>query len=316
MTRHGCPSFWRGVAQRTNRRRRENVGSVKARPATALVLCLVFCVAPPAFGQENQDEPDGGKQLAHKIHETVEAIHAVRLERLRLQEQHESNVGEIERQIERLRDDLEKTDAAVREEAEKLHAVKAQVEQDKRAKRAAELLVSQVAASVLDAAGRMAKRVSAGIPYRKPQRQEQIGRVVEELGDSDLLVQADALTDYFSFCAEELRLAGSVHLWNEPVLLDGGKRQTHTYQVRLGLVNQFFVSEDGETVGLAARRTDREWDLQVDRSRRRQLRVILDVLQQRRPPEIVPVPCAASAVRRAAKNASDDQSSGRGTPED
>jgi len=302
--------------RKTTRRRPVKMGRVKARTAAALATCLVCCVAPPAFGQENQDETDGGKALARKIHETVEAIHAVRLERLRLQEQHKSDVGEIDRQIERLRNDLEQTDAAVREEAAKLRAVEAHVEEDKRAKQRAELVVSQAAASALDAAGGMAARVRGGIPYHKPQREERIGRVVEGLEDRDLLVQADALSNYFSFCAGELRLAGSVQLWNEPVLLDGGERQTHAYQVRLGLVSQFFVSEDGGTVGLAARQTGREWDLEVNRSRQRQLRAILDVLQQRRPPEVVAVPCPASAVCGSTKDASDGPSAGRGTAED
>ncbi len=258
------------------------------------VLLLSMCLVLPAFGQEGPNEK---KQLARRIRETVEEAHAVRLERLRLREQHQAEIAEVERHIERLKDDIEKTNTTLQEERKLVGDLEATIEKDTKIKQVTELVIARAAKIFLPAAERVKKRVDTGITYRRKERQEQIARIIEGIGNPDPQVQADSLNDYLSFLAEELRLANSVNLWNEPVLLDDGKRQKHAYQIRLGLVNHFFISEDGKTIGLAAKEADREWNLNLDDARQQQLRAVLDILQERRPPRVISVPCAISPVQ-------------------
>lgn len=251
----------------------------------ALLICLHIGV--PAPGQKALDAK---RALARKIHETIERIHTRRAERLRLREQHQAHTGEVERQIERMKDEIERTGAVLREERKRVEELGARLEAARKIKRKGERLLSKAVEVAMPSVEKMTGRVSSGIPCRRKERREQIERIMAGLRSSVLREQADALVDYSTFHAEELRLANSIDLWNEPVLLDGGKREVHAYQIRLGLVNQFFVSEDGRTIGLAVGEVGREWDLKPDPVQCRQIRTALEILQERRPPGVFSVP--------------------------
>ena len=82
-----------------------------------------------------------------------------------------------------------------------------------------------------------------------------------------------------------MRLLKTRQLTNAEVLLGGG-RTKHAYVARLGLVNELFVSEDGEIVGIAARRAAEPWRLVTDPVDRKRIVNALQMLQQRRPPRV------------------------------
>lgn len=246
------------------------------------VAGLIFCMVSSALAQSEQE-------LARKVHEAVEKIAAMRMERLSLQQGYREQLSEIETQTERLQGELGKTEAKVSEEQRTVNALETQAEQDKKIWQIAKDLLHQASGSSVRALEVVKKRVTSGIPYQRRERLRQIEQILGGLRSADIKTLAAALHDGCRFFAEELRLGRTITLWNEPVTMEDGRWQKHAYQVRLGLVNQFFISEDGQTICLAAQIPNQDWQA-ADLIQAQQLQAILAILQRRRPPQVISVP--------------------------
>ncbi len=99
---------------------------------------------------------------------------------------------------------------------------------------------------------------------------------------------ADALNEFWDALNEELRLAGTRELMSAAVDLPGGRRK-HAYRLRLGLVNEFYRTEDGESVGLASFDKD-AWRELAEGPMREVVAAAIDVLRQHRLPELQRLP--------------------------
>ena len=146
-----------------------------------------------------------------------------------------------------------------------------------------------MAKSARPIARRMALRISSGIPHRRDKRAAEFIEVDRILSLGDDKGNARALLRFWGAVAEELRLLKTRQLTNVEVPLGDG-RTKHAYVARLGLVNELFVSEDGETVGIAARRAAEPWRLVTDPVDRKRIVNALQMLQQRRPPRVELLP--------------------------
>ena len=259
---------------------------LKINKAIVFFLFLFCYIAFPVFGEEQ----DSKKQLSIKIRRTVEAIHAVRMKRLRMQEQYQARIDEIQKQIKRLEADLKDTITDVHNEKACVDKLSAGIKRFKEFNKAVTYLLTKTTNMILPVLKRMQYRVAAGIPYHRDERLARVESIIEDVSNADIMTKGEGLKNFWLFVSEELQLAKSIKLWNEPVFLEGGKRRKHAYQVRLGLVNQFFIAEDAVSIGLASKDAAGGWNMGLGELYCGKLRNALQILQQRRPPELISIP--------------------------
>ena len=97
--------------------------------------------------------------------------------------------------------------------------------------------------------------------------------------------QLNGTAAFLVFLQNELKLSNSVAFWNGPVnLLDN--KQKHAYWVRLGLINQFYMSEDGQNVNLAFLGNQHELPIIQSLKLHDQVYQAISTMQQRRRAEI------------------------------
>jgi TolA-binding protein len=228
-------------------------------------------------------EPDR-RALARKIRETVAQLQKIRAERRALQKQHENRVEELDQRIGALQRRLREVEAEAEQAQQRVDQVRDSIESGR--DRAGQLrdAIAGSAEPVGKAAERIRDRVRAGIPLRRAERTDELSSIADRAASDGATGRAGAIDDFFSFLGEELQRAGERKQWNEPVRLEGGDRRVQAYQIRVGLVSQMFVGEDGRTLGLAAKRADPPWRTGLNADVERQIRTALEILQQRRPP--------------------------------
>ncbi|MFW6032926.1 MAG: DUF3450 family protein [Phycisphaeraceae bacterium] len=256
-----------------------------------LSIVLAGWVSIAADAAPAQPAGDAESQLAREIRQTISELHDLRRARLAEAASHRSAVDALERQIDRLETDLSRIgkDAAAQEQAvADLRTRRQELEQSADA---ASELVTHAAEAAAPVAAAIEQRVSEGIPFEKAPRRSRAEAIAAGLDEPGLMEQSAALTDLWSMLDAEFRLAGGRDLWNEPVRLQQGRR-VHAYQVRLGLIGQWFVSEDRQTLGLAAPGRDQPWLLKLPGAWQTPLREAVGILREQRPPGLTPVPFA------------------------
>ena len=135
-------------------------------------------------------------------------------------------------------------------------------------------LLAETSMHALAAASEVKQRIASGIPYKRAERLATIDDVIDGLKSDDPAGRGRAIQDFWTLYIEDLRLGRSIDLWNEPVLIDGGKLRKNSYQVRLGLIGQFFISEDGEIAGIAAMEQSHDWHTDLAGFQLKQLRAV------------------------------------------
>ena len=147
------------------------------------------------------------------------------MKRLRLQKEYQKQIGKIERQIERLKSELENTKTAACEKKKMADSLETRIEHDKKMQQIAKSLFYQSGEVAKLAVEKMKKRIAIGIPYQKRKRQQQINQIIHGLQSSTPRDQAIGLNDCCRFFTEELQLGKTIALWNGPVLIESGRRQ-------------------------------------------------------------------------------------------
>ena len=249
-----------------------------------MLLGAVFVAGGlPCLGQEARDE------LARQIRQKVEQVQAVRAQYRSAQAEYEAQQAEIDKQVQRLRTDL----AAVGAEQRALGERVAQDEQSLKAQQAsagqARAAVGQMAAQSLPVVQDLQQRIERGIPFRAESRTALLGGIAGELHSGDAVAQATAMARLWSFLGEEVRLSRTTQMWNQEVPLADG-RARHAYIVRLGLVNQVLATEQQDMAGLSDTGSAGGWRMNLDSPAQQQIFDAIDVLRQRRPPQLVLVP--------------------------
>jgi hypothetical protein len=70
-------------------------------------------------------------------------------------------------------------------------------------------------------------------------------------------------------------------------MLNGGAQREHVWRLRLGLVGELFVSEDGRTRGLWS---DSAWHTDLPESIVSQIDSVFAIVREKQPPRLVGVP--------------------------
>ncbi len=242
---------------------------------------FLFCLAAVALGGPSSDTRTA---LAEKIRLQVERIQDARSAYISAQRDHAEAVVRIDAQIRKLEEDRRRLDLEVARDRKWVADLVTGLATDREKAEVAKAALEDEAARVLPVAGRMAIRIARGIPHEREKRAARFREVSK--GGSPT---ARALQNFWSAVAEELRLLKTRQLTNRMIDLGGG-RTKHAYVARLGLANEFFVSEDGEVVGIAALSGDRPWRFLDESADRDRVQSGLRILQQRRAPGIERLP--------------------------
>jgi hypothetical protein len=145
-------------------------------------------------------------------------------------------------------------------------------------------------------------RVQDGLLHDRAERVQALQRAGRLLASDEAAEQAEGIDRFLSLAEEDLRLASTIAIENRVVRLEGGRRETNAYVARVGLVSEFFVSEDRADVGLSVPGTV-EWQ-SVDGEERRPLERAVGILRGRHAPELVSVPARAGEPRQRAGSGS------------
>jgi hypothetical protein len=238
---------------------------------------------------------DGSRaELARAIRQMVEELHAVRRERLRADGQHAEELAVLERQIQRLDDELQSLESVTRSQADERAQLEKRILDENRAAASARAWIDVAADVARPIAQRAHQRVDRAAGPQRFRRAGEFGNAARLLGQSDASQRVEGLRELFRAFGEEWLPARSVTLSNEPVSLSGGEQSKHAWVVGLGFVNRLFVSEDGAVSGLWSNDPNAPWRLDMPDGTGRQIRDLLDIVRERKPPSISPVPVLIS----------------------
>ena len=146
-------------------------------------------------------------------------------------------------------------------------------------------LAKNIKVNTLSSIGKIQNNIDTGITFKQAHRQATLLQTFDDLASTDTSTQINATTHFLTFLQNELKLSNTVSFWNAPVHLPDNK-QKNAYWVRLGLVNQFFMTEDGLDVHLAGRQNTQSFPKQLKNALPNQIKDAMSIMQHRRPPEI------------------------------
>ena len=252
------------------------------------------------YGADRGRATDDTGETAQHLHAAIDEFQELRGTYLDERRRHLDELAGLDRQIARLESDRSRLAGEVRDATLRLHAVEQELTDTESSMKATQTFIGDGVERAQAAAGIIQRRIDSGIPYRRQARLEKLRRIADDLSADDVLRQAGGLERFLTVVAEEMRLMNRNEIWNALAPLDT-MRSKYAYFFRLGLVNQAFVTEDGETVGLAAMGgTDAVWVTNLDADEKRMIRRVMRILRQQQPPRIVSMPFQRQATDRPA----------------
>lgn len=264
--------------------------------AARLFVASTLLVALPSYGVSQGTDPVGESraELARAIRQVVEELHAARRERLRVDGQHAEELAVLERQVQRLEDELQSLEAVTRSQVEERAQLEKRIADENRAAASARAWVEVATDIARPIAQRARQRVDRAAGPQRLRRAGGFGNAARLLGQGDASQRVKGLRELFRAFGEEWLPARSVTLSNEPVLLSGGEQSKHAWVVGFGFVTRLFVSEDETMSGLWSNDPNDPWRLDVPDGTGRQIRDLLDIVRERQPPTISPAPVLIS----------------------
>lgn len=254
----------------------------------ALVFVAVTANLARAGSQENA-------RLAKELRSKLEALHQLRAARFSEHQAHRERLARVDRQIQRLKDDSRSVRSLVDADRALILKLKSAAQKAESERIGAALLISELADRALPIAQSTKKRIETGIPFQKDDRLARINAVVDGLADASPIKKGLAISELFSMAGEELRYARGIEFWNTRLPI--GDQKIHAYVMRMGLVNQLYISEDGLQTGVYGPQEKGLWRKTLSDEERKQVLNALRVLQGRQPPEIAPLPFASGGQK-------------------
>ncbi|MDF1661902.1 MAG: DUF3450 family protein [Planctomycetota bacterium] len=251
------------------------------------IIALVFVAVTANFARAGSRE---NARLAKQLRAKLEALHQLRAARLSEHQAHRERLARVDRQIQRLRDDTRSVRTLVDADRALIIKLKAAAKKAESERIGAALLISELSDRALPIAQSTKERIEGGIPFQKGDRLARINAVVDGLKDASPIKKGLAITELFSMAGEELRYARGIEFWNTRLPI--GEQKIHAYVMRIGLVNQIYISEDGLQTGVYGPKEKGLWRKTLSDEERVQVLNALRVLQGRQPPEIAPLPFA------------------------
>ncbi|MFW5871227.1 MAG: DUF3450 family protein [Verrucomicrobiota bacterium] len=252
-------------------------------------IALLTALACVASGEP--DAADSNRtQLARDIRETIERSDRLTLEAARLEDQRRRAMDELDTHIGRLRKDVDRTGNALEAAKQDVEDIRANIKELRSSHERSKTLLARASRLALDKVEQIHSQVASGIPYRKEERLSMLQRILEGLRNTDPVSQADALLSLWTYAGKESMTAQTIDLRNERVQIDSGRRAVHAYVVRIGLASEFFVSEDGNRIGIASGKSGEAWNEDLPDLVRGRILNTINILRAQAHPRIIPVP--------------------------
>jgi paraquat-inducible protein B len=229
-------------------------------------------------------------ELARSLHQKIEQLHELRARRLAEQKAFEQQAAALDGQIDRLQRDIAPIEEPLKPQRQAVADLEKKIAEATAALAADSATMQSAAQSLASAAVQLRDRIADGIPYRRDERARRFDALSTSLRSSDAAVQIAALADFWTAVGEELRLANTTQMWNEPLAIEGGKKQVHAYQLRIGLVNQVYLTEDAQLAGRASMKPGDAW-ISVSPTA---VRDVFDIARQQKATQLTTLPFALS----------------------
>ncbi|MFT5288309.1 MAG: hypothetical protein ACI8QS_001279 [Planctomycetota bacterium] len=256
--------------------------------ALPLALCVGLAGAP--FLLSSRGIPQDGAEDAREIRRLVDELQGLRSEQRLLEEDLAAQRTQFGEEIARLRDDLEigRARAVGATELSARRSARIDLARKLSARIEAGLKLSAGEASQLCKA--LGASIAEGIPFQREERAARLALIATELtGEPE--ERARGLVELLGVLSEELRLAETTEERSIQLELPDGRR-VHAYVVRLGLLQEAFVTEDGVDAGLSV--PGGTWRTDLNAGERAAVENLVASARGHRAAELVPLPLTGS----------------------
>lgn len=249
---------------------------------------LSFCAPLAAqVAQATQDQQPA--QLARQIRDAVTQLQDFRQQRLGEQREHERLADELQQQVARLEADLAQSQAMVVQNEQRLASLQEELSALRTNAQQVTAQLEETVNAARTTASAMHGRLTTAIPSLRALA-PQLERIINRLQSQHAAGRAEALADLYTFASDQLRRHREIDLDNRLIELPGSDLAAHAYVLRLGSINEIYVSEDGRELGIAARNAAQPWATDLSGSHRRQLLEVLSIVRQQTGAHIAAVP--------------------------
>jgi len=256
-----------------------------------IAILLILLSLLPWTGAAGEDPARA--RIAAQIRLAISRLHSQRsAQRRQLQELQQAQKL-LDSQLDRLARQLDRAKVRDQDQRAALASLETELEQQRQDSGKARDFLLGLCQSATVTAKRMKARIAKGIPAHRPARLARAEIALRELGAGAFPRRSAGLAELCTLAGDELRLARSISLESAPVRL-GPSLQINAYRLRLGLVSELFLSEDGRRLGLSS---PAGWITELSPARQALLRRTIDAVQGRRAPEIAPVPLLLAKER-------------------
>lgn len=233
-------------------------------------------------------------ELGHQIRQAVEDLHAVLAKQRRAEAIHLQRADAIQRQIELLQQSLQPVTDAAKMERQEMATLEATINEQEELAERARAWINHTADAVAQVAERVRQRVRLAAGGEKLRRLTEVNKAIELLGDGGPPRRIEGIHEFLRVLGDEWLPARSVTLGNEAVFTDGDQKMEHAWVVGFGLAAKVFVTEDSQRVGIWSGKSDADWNLNLPEDARQQVRELVGVVREQRPPAVAPLPVMTS----------------------
>lgn len=269
------------------------------RPTIWGVVIFSTAIAMAADSAPNSQADPAADAAARQLHEQLEQLSVIRKQRAGEAAAHQRQLTQTHRQIDRLKSDLEASEKKLEDLGRNVADLEST--RDKQQKLIAESTsaLAAVSRTLLPLAQTLRARIDQGIGFRRSERLATIDNAIEGLKNDRPEPQSAGIRGLWTSLAEQAQLSLATQLWNEPVVM--GDKRIHAYVARLGLVAQWMVSEDAQTIGVSGPGSAGQWKTDLDPATRLSVKKAMEILQQHTPPQIIAVPLLPASSAREAR---------------
>ncbi|MFA4985195.1 MAG: DUF3450 family protein [Candidatus Brocadiia bacterium] len=248
----------------------------------SLLVLLFAALVGVAYSEES------GASGAVEVRALVERLESLRAQKRDLLDTHARRSAEIGERVSDLKKQLDESKGALASLTESLNESVRKASESEAFLAEARGFITGAASGTLPVARRIRERIASGIAFNRDSRVKALDAVLTDMASGDTEKALSAFSGFWAIAENELKLSVTIDMWNAPVHIAQGDRILNSWQVRLGTVGHFFISEDRSQFGISSLSRDSEWDLDPP-SALDGILSALDIMQRRRYPELVKI---------------------------
>lgn len=264
-------------------------GPVSSWAARMLGASLLAISVPPGLPQSSEAD-----RIKNEIRAAVEELHAVRAQHLAQIERAESEGAEIDAQIRRLETNVEEVEVYLADSRSKAEGIEQKIATAEAFSNRTTRFLDELCERAGSALSGWRPSLTGGVSWALEPRTAQLDRLIHALAGKGE-ERERALLEFWAFLNEELRLSHTLDERNQLVTLEGGGRSEHAYVLRLGLLQELFVSEDGSLAGTYV--PGAGWIPEPEPMAADGIRNLMNVARGRAAADLVPAPFSSARVR-------------------